>query len=106
MSENQTIAIGTLQEVMSIEELPKITKQTIIIETKSKWPKKIALDIFGDKIEKFNEEFKEGDLIKCFVNIQSREYNEKWYTNVTLWKAEKYQEELIPETTKSDDIPF
>tara|TARA_R100001530_G_scaffold136314_2_gene116377 strand:+ start:2104 stop:2421 length:318 start_codon:yes stop_codon:yes gene_type:complete len=105
MQENQTIVIGTLQEVMSIEELPKITKQTIIIETKSKWPKKIALDLFGDKIEKFNKEFKEGDLIKCFVNIQSREYNEKWYTNVTLWKAEKYQEELIPETT-NDEVPF
>ena len=44
MQENQTIVIGTLQEVMPKEELAKITKQTIIIETKSKWPKKIALD--------------------------------------------------------------
>ncbi len=103
---NQIILEGTLHEVMPKQELPKITKQTIIIKLDGKYPKDVAIDILGDKIDTF--EFKEGDKIKCFVNIQSREYNEKWYTNITLWKAEK-SEGIFDDNTNvesKEEMPF
>lgn len=42
-----------------------------------------------------------GDIIKVSVNVESREYNGKWYTDVKAWKIErKGSSEMPPEPQK------
>ena len=61
-------------------------KQDIIVETDDQYPKKICVSIWGDKI---NESLlKEGNKLDISINIESREYNGKWYTDVKAWKIE------------------
>ena len=61
-------------------------KQDIIIETDGQYPKKICISIWGDKI---NEgQFQIGNLLKIDFDIESREYNSKWYTDIKAWKIE------------------
>lgn len=63
-------------------------KQDFIIETPGDFPKKICISVWGDKAKEVSA-FKEGDEIKASVNIESREFNEKWYTDVKAWRLEK-----------------
>jgi hypothetical protein len=61
------------------------SKQTIIIETEEKYPKKLAIDLNADLINKIKE-YKLGQIITCQINLESREYNGKWFTSVKAWR--------------------
>ncbi len=61
-------------------------KQDIIVETDGTYPKKICISIWGDKI---NESvLKIGSQLAISFDVESREYNGKWYTDVKAWKIE------------------
>lgn len=58
-------------------------KQDVIIETEGQWPKKICVSFWNDKI---SDSFSVGQPLTAHINIESREYNGKWYTDVKAWK--------------------
>lgn len=60
-------------------------KQDIIVETEDKFPKKVCVSIYGDKIDKFRNALIEGNLLNIKVNIESKQYNSKCYTTVIAW---------------------
>ena len=62
-------------------------KQEFILETPGQYPKKVCIEIWGDKIEQTN--IQEGDEITASINIESREFNERWYTNIKAWKIQR-----------------
>ena len=62
-------------------------KQEFIVETQSQYPKKVCLSAWGDKIDQFN--VSEGDMVNVSVELESREYNGRWYTEARAWKLEK-----------------
>ena len=62
-------------------------KQEYIIETTSQYPKKVCVTVWGDKIDQFA--LNQHDDVKLSVELESREYNGRWYTDVRAWKAEK-----------------
>lgn len=89
-------------------------KQEFIIETQAQYPKKICLSAWGDKIDQFK--LAVGDMVNVSVDLESREYNGRWYTEARAWKLEKSGGESAPlpadepfysqDTNSSDDIPF
>ncbi len=62
-------------------------KQDFIIETTEQFPKKLCISAWGDKSDVLKT-LKEGEDVKVAFNIESREYNERWYTDVKAWKIE------------------
>ncbi|HXA03174.1 MAG TPA: DUF3127 domain-containing protein [Cytophagaceae bacterium] len=62
-------------------------KQEFVIETAEQYPKKICCSAWGDKVDALKS-FSMGDTIKVSFNLESREYNERWYTDVRAWKIE------------------
>jgi hypothetical protein len=63
-------------------------KQEFVIEIESgQFPKKVCLSLWGDKIDQAS--IGEGDTIKAFFDLESREYNSKWYTEAKAWRVEK-----------------
>jgi hypothetical protein len=92
-------------------------KQEFIVETPGQYPKKVCLSIWGDKIDQFNVTV--GDQVSIQVDLESREYNGRWYTEARAWKLEKAgaggsqgapaaSEEPFysQESSASDDLPF
>jgi len=93
-------------------------KQDIIVETESQYPKKVCISIWGDKIN--TSQLKIGNQLKIDFDVESREYNGRWYTDVKAWKIEPAgagspaeptgnKEEDFHNTTFSsndDDLPF
>ena len=63
-------------------------KQHFIIETtEDKFPKKIALSVFGEKVDMLRN-VPDGSNVKCSINIESREWQGKWFTDVSAWRIE------------------
>jgi hypothetical protein len=81
-------------------------KQDFIIETPGDFPKKICVSAWGDKARELAE-FREGQEMKVSVNLESREFNERWYTDVKAWRFEKASSGNIetPPPPASEDIP-
>jgi hypothetical protein len=63
-------------------------KQQFVIETMEQYPKKVCIVLWGDKISLLDG-VNQGDELTVSVNIESREYNGRWYTDVRAWKLER-----------------
>lgn len=57
-----------------------------VLETNENYPRKIAFDFFGDRADQFP--LNVGDEIRLSFDIESREYQGRWYTSIRGWKAE------------------
>lgn len=79
-------------------------RQDIIVETQEQYPKKICIGIWGDKIEE--EKLKVDAMLQIDFDIESREYNEKWYTNLRAWKIELVNAEKSELNNDWDLPPF
>jgi len=62
-------------------------KQDFILETTGQYPKKVCITVWGDKIDQFG--MKEGDTVTAGIEVESREYNGRWYTDVKAWRVDK-----------------
>jgi hypothetical protein len=61
-------------------------KQNIILETDGTYPKKVCVTLWGDKI---NESVLQvGSVLDVSFDIESREYNGNWYTDLRAWKID------------------
>lgn len=59
-------------------------KQVIITLDGGKYPNDVAIDFLKDKVNLLDNA-RIGNIATVKINIQSREYNSKWYTNVVGW---------------------
>ena len=89
-------------------------KQEVVIETPGQYPKKVCVEMWGDTI---NESILQiGTEVTAQIDVESREYNGRWYTVVKAWKIESAykhsqtsQETPTPPFIKEetgDDLPF
>lgn len=62
-------------------------KQEYILETLDSYPKKVKFDFFGDRADQYPLEV--GDIITLSYDIESREFNGRWYTDIRGYKAMK-----------------
>lgn len=82
---------GTLIEVKPVESGVSNgnawQNQLIIIETSNdKYPKKVAMKINPESVN--INQFAQGETLTAHINIESREYNDRFYTDVKAWKIE------------------
>ena len=62
-------------------------KQEYILETETQYPKKICFSLWNDKIDEYN--LFAGLKVTAKIDIESREYNSRWYTEIKAYKVEK-----------------
>ena len=91
-------------------------KQEFILETPGQFPKKVCLSLWGEKVDE--NRINVGEKITASINIESREYNGRWYTDVRAWKIAKsgsgqsseappIDASFAPDASSgSDDLPF
>ncbi|MBQ6278304.1 MAG: DUF3127 domain-containing protein [Muribaculaceae bacterium] len=65
-------------------------KQEYLLETLDSFPRKIHFDFFGDRADQYP--LNVGDMVNLSFDIESREYQGRWYTSIRGWKAEKIDE--------------
>lgn len=62
-------------------------KQEYVLETHDAFPRKVKFDFFGDRADQYPMQI--GDEVTVSFDIESREFNGRWYTDIHGWKAEK-----------------
>ena len=60
-------------------------KQDVVVMTKGPYPKKICIGFWNDKI--VNSILQTGYDVRIYFDIESRDYNGKWYTEAKGWKV-------------------
>jgi len=86
-------------------------KQSYIFEQDNKYNNIICVELMGDKINEFDN-LELGTLYEVYINIESREWNGKYFTNVKGWKATKVGEDpSLKEVLNNieediNDLPF
>lgn len=84
------------------------SKREFVIDTEEQFPRKVCFTLFGDKTSLINN-LAVGEMVDVSFNIESREYNGKWFHNINAWKIDKPAENQsspagAPEYS-IDDIP-
>ena len=62
-------------------------KREMIIETIEQFPKKVCIGCFGDKADQVAN-YQPGTELRIAFNLESREFNSKYYTDVKAWKID------------------
>jgi hypothetical protein len=65
-------------------------RQEFVIELEGTYPRKVCISAWGDKVNVGS--LVEGTMLNVFFDVESREFNGKWYTNLTAWKVEAADE--------------
>ena len=65
------------------------TKREFVIETDDQYPQKIKLELLKDATALVDESML-GEKVTASFDLQGREYDGKFYTNVKCWKIEKH----------------
>lgn len=93
VSSRQNLAMqltGTLHKVLPLQtgtgKNGTWKKQDIILETEGNFPKKVCISIWGDKIDE--QKLQPGNRLTLDFDVESREYNGRWYTDVKAWRVE------------------
>ena len=79
----KVVRLGTLTEGTSARGPWR--KQELIIETEEQYPRTVCLICWTNQIEEI-QQFARGQTIKAQIDISSREFNGKWYTDVRVWR--------------------
>ncbi len=83
---------GTITQILPLEtgegKNGPWKKQFFVIEyMDGSYAKKVCFSLWGDKTSSLNE-VQQGTQVKVSFNIESREYNGRWYTDAKAWRIE------------------
>lgn len=99
-------------------------RQEFILEQGGQYPRKVCISLFGDNVAKIPQV---GQDVMVSVDIDSREFNGRWYTEIKAWNithtgaqqaapapqqvatapaAAPAQPQPAPQAGAADDLPF
>lgn len=86
-------------------------RQEVIFEQKGEYSRKICVNFWGDRTADVAR-LKVGDVASISANVESREYNGRWFTEVRAWRIAPVASAAAqaPEANNApfpvSDIPF
>ncbi|MDR0661061.1 MAG: DUF3127 domain-containing protein [Prevotellaceae bacterium] len=96
--------VGKLQQLLPLQSGSGAkgdwSKQNFIIETIEQYPRKVRVSAWGDKARDLDG-VGIGETLRISVNIESREFNGGWYTDVRAWRIQRDNESQQVTTSSS-----
>ena len=77
----------------------------IVLQTEGEYPKDVYIEFWGDKADVVEVKLCEGMIVAVDFTLESREYNDRYYTQVRV-PARKEEPAPAPAKDKVDDLPF
>ncbi len=83
---------GTVVQVLTpakgVSARGEWTKQEVVFEQAGEFGRKVCVSFWGDKAADAAA-LVTGDKVRVSANVESREYNGRWYTEVRAWKMDR-----------------
>ena len=70
-------------------------KQDFVIETEEQFPRKVCFSMWGEDKCMGLKQLALGDKVIVSFNAESREFNDRWYTDLRCWKLEKQVNQMV-----------
>ena len=99
----KVVRLGTLTEGTSARGPWR--KQELIIETEEQYPRTVCLICWTNQIDEI-QKFAPGQTIKAQIDISSREFNGKWYTDVRVWRFDPVGASVAPAAAQPVQQPY
>jgi hypothetical protein len=97
---------GTISQILPLQSGNSANgtwrKQEFILDIPGQYKKQVCLYAWGDNIDNFK--LQEGEEVTASIDLESREYNGRWYTNVKVWKVARTESSAPPPT--GDEVPW
>jgi hypothetical protein len=74
-------------------------KREFILETLESMPKKICVSLWGDLTS--DPLLNEKEIVKVSCDIESREFNNRWYTELRGWNITPIKKAMVPRGLKN-----
>lgn len=89
-------------------------KQSFLIDTKEQYNNILCFEVFGDeKVENLNKYNKVGDEVTVAFNVNTNEWQGKYFTSLSAWTIKKVDSVEQPKTESAfetvdtgDSLPF
>lgn len=77
-------------------------RQDVLFEMPQEFSRKLCVKFFNrpDDVARL----KVGELYTVSVNVESREYNGRWYTEVNAWRVQAKQPQVAPEMVPAPEM--
>ena len=99
--QGEIVKISDIQEGVS-QKGTNWKKLGFIVRTSGEYPTEAYFTVFGEeKVDNFMKYNKVGQMVEVSFNINCREYNERYYTDLNAWKVFTLKEEVKEDT---DDV--
>lgn len=97
--------IQALPEVSGVSKAGNNWKKReyVLENTEGQFPRKVAFTCFGDNADKI--QLAVGDQVNMFFDIESREFNGRWYTDIRCWRADKLTADVPGAPTAGAPVP-
>lgn len=78
-------------------------RQDVLFEMTQEFSRKLCVTFFNkpDDVAKLRI----GGVYQVSVNVESREYNGRWYTDVREWRIQSKEQQPAPEAAPMPDLP-
>lgn len=86
--EIEAVVFRILDPVRGTSAKGEWVRQDVIFDQPNEFNRKVCITFWGDKTQDVAS-YKVGDQMTLSVNVESREFNGKWYTSLQAWKAVK-----------------
>ena len=89
---------GTIIQIQPLQEGTSKSgnawkKQDCVLETDAQYPRKVCFNLFGDNVDKFPVQV--GQKVTVSIDLESREFNGRWYTDVRAWNIVYHQAQQV-----------
>lgn len=80
--------VSVLQPVSGTSARGEWKKQEVIFEQDGEYSRKVCVSFWGDKAQDAAG-LREGDRVSVSANVESREFNGRWFTEVRAWRLSR-----------------
>lgn len=94
---------GTIKVIFDTQTFPSgFSKREFVITTQDKFPQDVKLECLKDKASMLDN-LKEGQSVKVSFDINGREYNGRYFVNLSAWRVEPADGAASPGSSKKDE---
>ena len=79
-------------------------KQEVVFEQPGDFGRKVCVGFWGDRAQEAGT-LKPGEKVSIAANVESREYNGRWYTEVRAWRMSRVAAQPAAAVPSADDFP-
>ena len=84
--ELDVVVVKILEPGRGVSAKGEWVRQEVVFEQPNDFNRKVCITFWGDRAQEVAS-MKPGDAYTLSVNVESREFNNKWYTSLQAWKV-------------------